>query len=290
MKLQPECIPCMVNFAFRHAKLATDDIEVQFRALSSFLEFLAKNISAEAVPAMLGTKRDRIILAITSNPDPFANYKRLQNEAAKKLLEDVRLRLQKMKSDRSRLRFALMAATVGNSLEFAFMGRALDEAIMEEFLGSSDLGPDLEKIVTKLIDAEEVLYLTDNAGEIMLDIPLIEELARMGKKLSVAAKASPVIDDVTLEEIRALGIGEVVELLSAGDFVGIDFETAPRELLRKLEGADVIISKGMGNYETLSEHEEKLGGRLVYLLKAKCEPVARSLGVEKGKFVAKLTT
>ena len=282
----------MVKFAHRHAEMATDDLNTQLKALSAALEFLARNVSGEIVPAILGTRRDQIIMEVTSNPDPFAKHKRLCNEVAAKMLGDVKRALRGAKSKRARLRSALKIAIVGNSMEFGFMDHWSNRvALRKEFrrLLAHKLGhDDLEAIVSRVLDSKEVLYLTDNAGEIVFDKLLIEELKGAGVKPFVAAKASPVQDDVTMAEVRALGIQRIAKLLSAGESVGIDLNVASPELLRKLEEAELIISKGMGNYETLSEFEEKLRGRLVYLLRAKCNPVAGALGVERGALVAKL--
>jgi uncharacterized protein with ATP-grasp and redox domains len=218
MKLHPECVPCMVKFAHRHAELATDDLDIQLRALSAALEFLAKNVSREVVPAILGTRRDQIIREITSNPDPFAKHKRLCNEIAAKLVDDVKPILRGARDEGARLRSALKIAVVGNSMEFGFMAPSSNVmALRKEFRGllARELShDDLEAMVSKILDSEEVLYLTDNAGEIIFDKLLIEELKRAGVEPLVAAKASPVQDDVTIAEARALGIHRIAKLLS----------------------------------------------------------------------------
>jgi hypothetical protein len=145
----------------------------------------------------------------------------------------------------------------------------------------------LDRIVPRILKAREILLLADNLGEIVLDQILLEQIKEAGPKLFVAAKPSPVQDDATLDDARALGLGKVTELLPTEDSVGVDLGKAPKELREKLKSADIILSKGMGNYETLSEFEVELKGHLVYLLRAKCQPVASSLGVKKGALVAK---
>ena len=144
-----------------------------------------------------------------------------------------------------------------------------------------------EEIICEILKAGEILFLADNLGELVLDQILLKQIKEAGLRLFLAAKPSPVQDDATLNDAQALGLGEIAKLLPTEASVGVDPEKAPEELQEKLRSADLILAKGMGNYETLSEFEGMLRGRLVYLLRAKCDPVASSLRVRKGALVAK---
>ncbi len=292
MKLRPECIPCLLERAGDQVRLATDDENLQFEALSEFIKFLAENISKDAMPPPLGSERNRIIMRVTSNPNPYAGHKKLSNEAAEKLRPHVERLVQEGESREEKIRRALVASVIGNSMEFGVAGHEFDPTTFRrEFdeLFSRGLGhDDLDNIVPKILNAKEILLLTDNSGEIVIDKILLEQIKETGPKLFVTAKPSPVQDDVTLDDAQALGIDEVAELLPTEASVGVDPNRAPEKLRQKLKTADLILAKGMGNYETLSEFEDELKGRLVYLLRAKCNPVASSLGVEKGALVAKL--
>lgn len=291
MKLYPECISCLLERASDQVRLATDDKDLQLKALSKFVRFLAENISEDVVPPLLGSERNRIIMRVTSNSNPYARQKELSKEAAEKLRPHVEHLVRKGKNRAEKIRRALVASVIGNSMEFGVAGYEFDpltfrrefDELFSKGLDHDDLGG----IVQRILKAREILLLADNLGEIVLDQVLLEQIKEAGLKLFVAAKPSPVQDDATLDDVRALGIEKVAELLPTEASVGVDPGKAPKELREKLKSADFILSKGMGNYETLSEYEGILKGRLVYLLRAKCQPVASSLGVKKGALVAK---
>lgn len=293
MKLHPACIPCLVNWAYKQAWQATSDEAVRFRAVTAFLRFLSENASERTVPAKLGTEKNRIIKELTSNPDPYLKQKELSTRVALELRPYVD-GVMDAKGDDERLRLALTFAVIGNSMEYGVAGYEFNgEAFKEELDRLIARGldyDDSDKIIHKIRDGREILYLLDNAGEAVLDQIFMEELRKTGAEIWAAAKTEPVQDDVTVEDLRNLGIDKVAKILPAGSSVGVDFERSPREFLEKFESADLIISKGMGNYETISEVEGRLKRRLAYLLRAKCQPVAESLGVEKGALVAKLVT
>lgn len=291
LKLHPECIPCLLENAGKQAKLATDDERVQLGAISEFIRFLAESISGGVVPALLGAERNRIIMRVTKNSDPYLRHKRLSNDVAVKLRPYVEHLVKKGRNTEEKLRRAIVASVIGNSMEFGVAGYGFKPSTFrQEFerLFTSGLDyDDLDRVIPRILDSREILYLTDNSGEIILDRVLMCQIEETGVNLFVTAKSSPVQEDVTLDEARELGIDELGELLSSGTSVGVDPSKAPKGLRKKLKSADLILSKGMGNYETLSEFEGRLKGRLVYLLRAKCQPVASSLGVKKGALVAK---
>lgn len=292
MKLHLDCIPCLMKVAAEQAELATNDQELQFKALAEFSKFLKSNLSAEVVPPYLGTERSRIVRKVTSNPDPYVNLKKKSNEAGVELKSIAERLVNEAQDERKRLKRALKIAAVGNSMEFGVSGHAFDPAsFRREFKELFERGlsvDDSDKVISKILSGEEILYLTDNCGEIILDQVLMREIREVGDTLSIGVKSSPVQEDVTLETAENLGIEKFGELIPTGSMVGVYPDEAPPEIRKKLEGAELILSKGMGNFETLSEFEESLRGRLAYLLRAKCNPVAESLGVERGSLVVKL--
>ncbi len=147
---------------------------------------------------------------------------------------------------------------------------------------------DSQRIISEILSSDEVMLLTDNCGEVVLDQILMDEITDSGVKLFVGSKSGPVQEDVTKEMAEELGVDDYGEVIPVGGKVGLFLEEAPPRTSRKLDEVDLVISKGMGNFETISEFEEKLEGRLAYLLRAKCRPVARSFGVDKGDLVMNL--
>lgn len=291
MKLYPECIPCLIERANDQVKLATNDKTLQLKALSEFVRYLAKNISGDVVPPLLGSERNLIIMRVTSNPDPYAKQKELSKDVAERLRPYVEHLVRRGRNRMDKISHALVASVIGNSMEFGVAGYNFDPlTFRQEFneLFSRGLDhDDSNRIIPKILKAGKILFLADNLGELVLDRILLEQIKEAGPELFLAAKPSPVQDDATLDDALSLGLDKVAKLLPTDASVGVDPERAPEELQEELRSADLILAKGMGNYETLSEFEGMLRGRLVYLLRAKCDPVANSLGVKKGALVAK---
>ena len=132
-----------------------------------------------------------------------------------------------------------------------------------------------------------MLYLADNAGEVFFDIPLLKLMRKYTRVLYVV-KEAPVQNDITIEEIKKAGVeNEIGEVITTGTATpGIDFDQASDSFKRAFENADFVFAKGMGCYETLDELQPE--GRIFFCLKAKCKPVARSLGVALDSYIAKL--
>jgi hypothetical protein len=124
----------------------------------------------------------------------------------------------------------------------------------------------------------------DNCGESIFDYWAATWLEKNGKKVIFAPKRSPVLNDATVADLRRIGCK--IEILPCGSSVGINFQEASNKFRRIFwDRRYLLLAKGMGHYEVLSEMEEELRGRLIYILRAKCEPVADSIGVKKGELV-----
>ena len=160
---------------------------------------------------------------------------------------------------------------------------------------------DMDLIISAIKERDEILYLTDNAGEIFFDAFVIRELIEMGKEVVVSPKSAPVINDATTEDLKEaianvspnFGFGDRVKVTPSGSCIGVSLEEAEEEFLSVFSDAKyLVIAKGMGNYEAISEFEATpelgLKGRLIYILRAKCEPIASSIGVRRRELVAKL--
>ena len=131
-----------------------------------------------------------------------------------------------------------------------------------------------------LNDAEEILYIADNAGEIIFDRLLIEQLPI--EKVTIAVKGSPVINDATIEDAILAGLHRIIEVIDNGsDGPGTILESCSQEFVDHFEKADLVIAKGQGNYETLSDIDKNI----FFILKAKCPVIARDLGCEVGEMI-----
>jgi hypothetical protein len=274
----------------REIELATSDPEVRMRSLKELLKFLSSNFRENSVPAFLGTERDRLIRKLTECPDPYKEKKRLSNEYAFKMLPMIRSNLESEQDGYVRFRKACLAAIVANSLEFDMLEHDQKFQHFPDLLKRAEEElkvDDIKDIYSKVKDSKKVLYLLDNAGEIVIDSLFIEEIKKLGPSVVAVVKEEPVLNDVTMEDAELAGVPRVADrVISSGtDSVGLVLSQSSETLKKHLKESDLIVSKGMGNYETMTE--ERIGGKCIaYLLRAKCSTVADSLSIKIGSNVA----
>ena len=291
MKIEAECAACILNRASAEAIEATTNPALRFRAMAELLRLLNKEFKPTAVPADLGTKRDRLIKRITGNDDPYKRIKRLSNEKALKLLPYARKLVEEGYTQQDRFKKACLCAIVGNIMEFDIPGHKFTfNSLRKEFreAGKDLVINDIDKIYELAKKARTVLYLTDNAGEIVFDTLLVEQLKNMGVTVIVGVKGGPIINDATLEDAEASGMNKVADkLITTGtDAVGLVLKEFSAEFLNSYNSVDVVFAKGMGYAETLTEYKLKRPHALLF--RTKCNPVANFFGVLREKNVAKL--
>ena len=270
---------------------ATNDKKLQFEAMLSLTRLLNKEFKPTAVPAWLGTKRDRLVKTITGNADPYARKKLMSNQRALEILPTVKRLIAQQGKPERKLRLACLTAIVGNIIEFDILQHQFDFNNIEKLIqqAEQDLAVDeVNKIIDLARKAEEILYLTDNSGEIAFDTLFVGELKKLGAHVTVAVKGKPIINDATLQDAKAVGMHEIAdELISNGtDTVGLIARDCSKRFLARYRSSDLVVAKGMGYAESLTE--TKLTRPHALLLRTKCQPVARYFGTEKGKNVAKL--
>jgi len=241
-------------------------------------------LSLDLKPPEVAQQAYRIISRITGDKDPFRQSKVESNRA----VLAVYPRLQKMVQDSAdRLFIACKLAITGNSIdlgpkfEYGSIESIIDVAVCPLPLAVNDYG----QFWSSLGTCQRVLYLGDNAGEIVFDRLFIEEIIRI-KKLDICfvVRDSPVINDVTMDDALAVGMDKIARVISNGsDAPATILSQCSPELQRLYHSADIIISKGQGNYESL----EGETGNIFFLLRAKCPLVAKSLGVSVGDCVIK---
>ena len=146
---------------------------------------------------------------------------------------------------------------------------------------------DISKIFDKAKNSKQILYLTDNAGEIALDTLLVKELKNLGAHVTVAVKAGPVLNDALLEDAKAVGMDKVADqvMVTGADSVGLFPDECSKEFLDLYRSVDFVVAKGMGHAETLTGVELPVPHAL--LLRSKCSTVAKHFGVQTGKNIAK---
>jgi len=293
LKVEVECAACVLHRGYMEILEATSDQALQFRAVTALMRLLSRDFKPAAVPAKLGTKRDRLVKKVTGNSDPYEKKKWLSNKRALEVLPQAKRFVASGSSLEARFRRACLCAIVGNIIEFDIpehefkfedIGRLISQA--EGDLAVDEVG----RIYDAAKRAEEILYLTDNAGEIAFDTLLVRELKNLGAQVVVAVKGKPIVNDATLLDAKAVGMHEVADdLFSNGtDAVGLFLQECSKRFLSHYRSAGLVVAKGMGYAETLTEVKLRVPHAL--LLRTKCQPVANFFGVSKGKNIAKLMT
>lgn len=293
MKVDVECAPCLLHRGYMEILEATNDKTLRFEAMSALTRLLHKEFKPAAVPAILGTKRDRMVKTITGNKDPYAKKKWLSNQRALEILPQLKRMVARETSNEAKFRRACLCAIVGNVIEFDIPEHVFGFEEIAKLVqqAQQDLAVDeVSKILEKAREAEEIVYMTDNAGEIAFDTLLVTELKKLGSHVTVAVKGKPIINDATLQDAKTVGMHEVADDLIANgtDTVGLILKECSQRFLTLYKSADLVVAKGMGYAETLTE--TKFTSPHALLLRTKCLPVARYFGTVKGKNVAKLMT
>jgi len=262
--------------------------ETRYRVVREVCGLFSERISPDMSTTALANERNRILEEITKNKDPMRHLKDESMDAALELYPRLEEHLRGLGGE-ERFRTALSMALAGNIIEFGARDHQvnldrLEEEIMDIVGGEAKID-DSDEIYERVKKAERILYVTDNAGELVLDKIFIEEL-RNYARVTVAPLSRPVQDDASVEDLKRVGIEG--EILPRGDFIGVWFERTPEEFQRAWKDADLIIAKGMACYETLVDRPDILEGKVALLMKAKCRPVADDIGVPVGATVVKL--
>ena len=291
MKVEADCAACILSRGLAEAKEATTNPALRFRAMVELVNFLKKEFKPTTVPAEIGTKRDRLIKRVTGCNDPYKRNKRICNENALKLLPYARKLVEEGYTQQDRFKKACLCAMVGNIMELDIPGHNFTFKGLRKTL--RDAGKDLviddtNRIYEIAKNSNKVLYLTDNAGEIVFDTLLVEQLKNMGLTVFVAVKGGPIINDATLEDAEISGMSRIADkvITTGTDAVGLALKEVSAEFLSVYDSVDMVFAKGMGYAETLTEYKLKKPHALLF--RTKCEPVANFFAVPTDKNVAKL--
>ncbi|MEF8878953.1 MAG: ARMT1-like domain-containing protein [Candidatus Thermoplasmatota archaeon] len=279
MKITTECVPCLLKRIVFEAEQSTKDEEVRTDAIRKACQALSDYYHPNKCSASVATKVHGVAYEALGDEDPYADLKNRSNKIAKTLLPMVK---EKIAESDDSLRESMLCSIVGNLMDFGIAGASTDpedlEEVFEEIYQQGLCYDDSSEVKKLLEDSDNVLLFVDNCGEVVFDKLLCEEIKKFNPDvfLTVVVKGTPVLSDATFEDAEDIGLTDVAdETLTTGCFaVGVDFEGTPKVLQRRLDESDLIICKGMANYEAFSESDYK---PIVYLLRTKCNPIASSM-------------
>jgi uncharacterized protein with ATP-grasp and redox domains len=278
MKTYFDCIPCFVRQALDSARLLCDDETLHEQVLRRVLGAAAE-MDLRRSPAEMAQQIHRWIRELTGDPDPYLNAKRHSNRLALDLYPTLK---EWVDRSNNRLATAVRLAIAGNIIDLGVkcdvtegdVHNAVRRALAVRLEG------DVDELARAVDSARRILYLADNAGEIVFDRVLIEELPR--EKITLAVKGGPIINDALLEDAEAAGLAKLVEVIDDGsDAPGTILEDCSAAFRGHFDSADLIIAKGQANYETLSDPDTNVW----FLLMAKCPVIARDLRCRPGTLV-----
>ena len=283
MRMASDCYICILDRAKFESDLVFTDDKDKLRVVEELLDFMACHKGD--VPALVGTQREKIIQRHSNNPDPYKALKEDSNRLARELLPIAK---QFYDKSENKVEALIRIAAASNSMEFGVKGHDFDNStfgsIFASILGERFEG-DLAEVEKRLSNFANIFYILDNSGEAIFDLFVIEKLRGLDKTIIIGAKSEPVLNDITAQE--AQGITEV-KVVPTSPIVGISLDCIGLEALDLLFNPSwLVISKGMGNFETMSEFDSRLKGKLIYVMRAKCQPVASALEVRKGTLVVK---
>ena len=278
MKVHAECYHCFISQATRTARLFYSDREHLLKPAMEVVKIL-QDIDVNLPPPIISEKVYGTIRKTLGIDDPYSKIKRKYNDIALKYEDFAKREIENAKNP---LLYAIRLALAGNIIDFGSevgtinLEKTIDDVVHNplDLTDFSLFEKDLEK-------AKNIVLLADNAGEIVFDRILLETISKLypDKRLYVIVRGGPIINDVTKEDAVYVGMDKVAEVVDSGEIIpGFWPDMAAPECRRVYDDADIIISKGQGNFETLSEIEDS---RVYFLFLIKCGVVADYLKLKK---------
>lgn len=281
MPVSSECCDCLISRIVHTCTLAGRSTEADAVA-SACTARLAELRDLPVPQPAIASELHRIAAGMLGVRDPYAGVKAESTVAVRAACRVVRPRLQSFRD-------LATASIIGNTFDHGVKGHQIADDFLAFFEAEFARGLAIDDCDRIERLSGRIVYITDNCGEIVLDRLLIGHLVERGDRVTVAVRDGPILNDATLEDALVLGLDRIASRLTTtgGESeIGVSLDRAPPALIEAIAGADLIIAKGMANYESLSEYRDL--PPVAYMLAAKCRPIAARLGVQVGDKVAVL--
>jgi len=274
-----DCFPCFLKqtiIALRSSR----SLHVDHAAIMKEVLSVMQEADTSKPPAFTTTFIHRIIrngLGL----HPFRELKAAYNEVALGLYPELK---DKVKNSEDPVHTAARLAIAGNVIDFGIFTSIDVESSISRALEDHIAVDDYPSFREAVSGSHEILYLLDNSGEIVFDRLLIEELVEAGKMVKAVVKGSPVLNDATLNDALQTDLTKICEVIDNGsDAIGTILEWTSPEFRKQFNIAELVISKGQGNFETLSGTDKKT----FFLFQSKCDVVSKELGLSPGSMLLK---
>lgn len=281
MKIHDKCLPCVVNQAVKVANITGAHNKEEL--LREVFTYLSKMDFEATTPEIIGEIFE-IIKKHTNNPDPYKETRSYYNTLFLKMLPKFERKLEQAENS---FGLAVRYAIVGNIIDFNPIHNTLLEDIFDCFEKMEDEKlaiDDSEVLMKDILNANSLLYLGDNCGEICMDKLLLKKIKELNPNVKVffGVRGKPVVNDSIAEDAYAVGIDEYAEVIDNGDgSLGTVLNRTSPEFKEVYKKADVVIAKGQANYECLSEENKNI----YFLLMTKCDVIAKDIEVEEKKMI-----
>lgn len=284
MKTFHDCIPCFLKQSIEVTKMVAPKNDTILDSVTSKVLKYLTTADFKHHPPVLARDIHKIIKEETQNPDPFKHLKEKYNAIALKLYPKLKELVQ---ASENPFETAVKLSIVGNIIDFGIASCTQTIDVESAILGTLQQEPYINHISAfekEIKKAETILYLGDNTGEIVFDKVFIEYLQTLEKKITFVVRKYPIINDINYEDAVLVGLTEIVRVVDNGlDVPGTYLKESPAHLKHLFDTSDIIISKGQGNFETLSE----VNYNIFFLFKAKCQVVSDHVGCNLNDILVK---
>jgi len=290
MKTYLECIPCFFKQALEASRIAGTSEKRQKKILIEVAKAL-EQFPLSSSPPEMGRTVYGLVKKISQKRDPYKKIKEKSNKLVSKLYGRLK---KKVSNSSDRLLQAVELAIAGNIIDFGTKNslnvkQELKKILSEEHRAIKNEKKSLfryDKFKKVLKKAKIILYIADNVGETFFDKILIKEIKKHDKtkKIIYAVRANPVINDALAEDARKCGMHKLAHIVSSGsDAPGAVLNLCSKEFLQIFYKADMVISKGQGNFEALSDTDRTI----FFLFMAKCPVIAKDINCNVGDIILK---
>ncbi|MGM0470848.1 MAG: damage-control phosphatase ARMT1 family protein [Bacillota bacterium] len=280
MDLRLDCLPCIMRQTLESCRMVTNNQELIREVINQYAQLIPQLEAEKKAPEIVGQVQ-QLIKKQTGVADPYQEFKQRHLELAKGVYPAVK---ELITAADDSLQTALIMAATGNAIDAGLFAEVDVAEEVKKAMDCKFIVDDVAIFKEQLARADKILILGDNTGEAIFDKLLIEELHQYQVEIIYATRAAPVLNDVTIQEAKEVGLDQVSELISSGcKTPGTVLKQATQQFKQEFKMADIILSKGQGNLEGLSLAQAPI----FFLLKAKCNLVARILEVNQGDLVFK---
>ena len=280
MKFHADCVTCLMSGALKKAASIPDE-ELKLEYLQEICRIMEgvdpEYDSAPLVDArIIQLKRELLHME-----DDYTQVKHSFNRMLLGLYDRLK---QRVAAAEDPLHMAIQLSMAGNYIDFGVLGNVRPEdalRMLDEAAGKQVDAAEYARLRADLEGDGELVFLHDNCGEVVLDKLLIETIRKCypHKKVVSIVRGNPILNDATIEDAREVGLMDVAEVVENGlrDIAGTQLDMLPADVRRRISGADLVIAKGQGNFETLLD----CGLNVYFLFLSKCASYTQWFGFER---------